>query len=81
MQPYEKQYEVNNLETDYKDFRYTVIKDHTQDISPTYRGYWYWAGYNDLTEAARETMQDSLCILIETSQIVPGPFNTYLNKQ
>lgn len=58
-------YKVNNLEGNWKDYKYTVIRD----CRDTNEGWWYYGSYNSLQLAQQAYNEINNGWIVETSQI------------
>ena len=58
-------YTVNNLPEDWKNYKYTVIRD----CRDTNEGWWYWDSYNSVRLAQEACNEISNGYIVETSQI------------
>lgn len=58
-------YTVNNLPEDWRNYKYTVIRD----CRDTDEGWWYWDSYNSVRLAQEACNDIGNGYIVETSQI------------
>ena len=58
-------YTVNNLLADWKNYKYTVIRD----CRDTNEGWWHYSSYNSLESAQKACKEIDNGWIVETSQI------------
>lgn len=70
-----KYYLVKNIGSqNWQSYKYMIVRDHNDETGRA-KGFWFWACYDDLTEAGREVANLHNGLLIETSQVIPVDFN------
>lgn len=59
-------YKVNNLTRNWKNYKYTVIRD----CRDTNEGFWYYGSYNSIQLAQEAYREIGNGMIVETTQIV-----------
>ena len=67
-------YQVNNMSTDFCNYKYVVVRDCKEDVKTFYNGdktkrYWYWGSYNDLVTAQQACIECGNGFVVESENI------------
>ena len=71
-----KKYYVKNMSKNYRNYKYTVVRDCTNEQEPN-NGYWYWCSYNDLILAQEACRECGNGIVVESENIEPLTFGEW----
>ena len=61
-------YYVKNLNKHYRDYKYVVVRDCTNERAP-HPGYYYWGVYNDLMTAQRACDECGNGFVVESENV------------
>ena len=71
-----KKYYVKNMSKNYRNYKYVVVRDCTNEPEP-YDGYYYWCSYNDLILAQEACRECGNGFIVESENIVPLTFGEW----
>ena len=64
-----KKYYVKNMLKNYRNYKYVVVRDCTNEQEP-FNGYYYWCSYNDLILAQEACRECGNGFVVESENVV-----------
>ena len=72
-----KKYSVKNMSKNYRNYKYTVVRDCNNESKPEWQGFWYWGSYDDLELAQEACRESGNGFIVESENIVPLTFREW----